>query len=59
MEYIDLAIPRGSRGLIDFVRDHARIPVIETGAGIVHTYVDASADLDMARRSSPTPRRGG
>jgi glutamate-5-semialdehyde dehydrogenase len=48
-EYIDLAIPRGSKGLIDFVRDNARIPVIETGAGIVHTYVDASADLDKAR----------
>ena len=47
--YIDLAIPRGSKGLIDFVRDNARIPVIETGAGIVHTYVDASADLDKAR----------
>jgi glutamate-5-semialdehyde dehydrogenase len=47
--YIDLAIPRGSRGLIDFVRENARIPVIETGAGIVHTYVDASADLDKAR----------
>ena len=46
---IDLAIPRGSRGLIDFVRDNARIPVIETGAGIVHTYVDASADLAMAK----------
>jgi glutamate-5-semialdehyde dehydrogenase len=46
---IDLAIPRGSKGLIDFVRDNARIPVIETGAGIVHTYVDASADLDQAR----------
>ncbi len=45
---IDLAIPRGSRGLIDFVRDNARIPVIETGAGIVHTYVDASANLDKA-----------
>ena len=45
---IDLAIPRGSRGLIDFVRDHARIPVIETGAGIVHTYVDKSADLGKA-----------
>lgn len=45
---IDLAIPRGSRGLIDFVRDNARIPVIETGAGIVHTYVDVSADLDQA-----------
>jgi len=48
-EYIDLAIPRGSKGLIDFVRDNARIPVIETGAGIVHTYVDASADLAMAK----------
>ena len=47
--YIDLAIPRGSQGLIDFVRDNARIPVIETGAGIVHTYVDASADRDVAR----------
>jgi glutamate-5-semialdehyde dehydrogenase len=45
---IDLAIPRGSRGLIDFVRDNARIPVIETGAGIVHTYVDASADPEKA-----------
>ncbi|MBT8053671.1 MAG: glutamate-5-semialdehyde dehydrogenase [Gammaproteobacteria bacterium] len=47
--YIDLAIPRGSKGLIDFVRDNARIPVIETGAGIVHTYVDSSADLESAR----------
>jgi glutamate-5-semialdehyde dehydrogenase len=46
---IDLAIPRGSRGLIDFVRDNARIPVIETGAGIVHTYVDTSADLEKAK----------
>ncbi len=48
VEHIDLAIPRGSRGLIDFVRDHARIPVIETGAGIVHSYVDRSADRDKA-----------
>jgi glutamate-5-semialdehyde dehydrogenase len=46
---IDLAIPRGSKGLIDFVRDNARVPVIETGAGIVHTYVDESADFDKAR----------
>jgi glutamate-5-semialdehyde dehydrogenase len=46
---IDLAIPRGSKGLIDFVRDNATVPVIETGAGIVHTYVDASADLEKAR----------
>ena len=48
VDTIDLAIPRGSKGLIDFVRDNARIPVIETGAGIVHTYVDASADLEKA-----------
>ena len=48
-EYIDLAIPRGSKGLIDFVRDNARVPVIETGAGIVHTYIDASADLVKAK----------
>jgi glutamate-5-semialdehyde dehydrogenase len=46
---IDLAIPRGSKGLIDFVRDNARVPVIETGAGIVHTYVDTSADLAKAK----------
>ncbi len=46
---IDLAIPRGSKGLIDFVRDNARVPVIETGAGIVHTFVDASADIDKAK----------
>jgi len=47
--YIDVIIPRGSQGLIEFVRTHARVPVIETGAGIVHTYVDASADLAKAR----------
>jgi len=49
-DMIDLAIPRGSKGLIDFVRDNARIPVIETGAGIVHTYVDRSADTGQAAR---------
>jgi len=43
--YIDLVIPRGSQGLIDFVRKNATVPVIETGAGIVHTYFDASGDL--------------
>jgi glutamate-5-semialdehyde dehydrogenase len=42
---IDVLIPRGSQGLINFVRDNAKVPVIETGAGIVHTYFDASADL--------------
>ena len=47
---IDIAIPRGSRELIDFVRQHAKIPVIETGAGIVHTYVDVSADAGRAAK---------
>jgi glutamate-5-semialdehyde dehydrogenase len=47
--YIDVAIPRGSQGLIDFVRQHAKIPVIETGAGIVHTYFDASGDLQKGQ----------
>lgn len=45
---VDLVIPRGSRRLIDFVRDNARVPVIETGAGICHTYVDKNADVEMA-----------
>lgn len=44
-DYIDLCIPRGSQALIEFVRDHAKVPVLETGAGIVHTYFDKSADL--------------
>ena len=43
--YVDLCIPRGGRRLIDFVRDTARIPVIETGAGVVNTYFDIEGDL--------------
>ena len=46
---VDLVIPRGSRRLIDFVRDNARVPVIETGAGVCHTYIHADASLDYAR----------
>lgn len=46
--FVDLAIPRGSRALIDFVRGNATIPVIETGAGVCHTYLDTSADLKKA-----------
>lgn len=46
---VDLAIPRGSRALIDFVRENARIPVIETGAGICHLYFDASGDLEKGQ----------
>ena len=47
--YIDLIIPRGSQGLIDFVRKNASIPVIETGAGICHTYFDESGDTAKGR----------
>ena len=44
--FIDLIIPRGSQGLINFVRDNATIPVIETGAGICHTYFDEFGDAE-------------
>lgn len=45
--YVDVCIPRGGRRLIDFVRDNARVPVIETGAGVVSAYFDKDADLKM------------
>ncbi|MGY6559919.1 MAG: glutamate-5-semialdehyde dehydrogenase [Nitritalea sp.] len=45
---VDIVIPRGSQGLIQYVRTHAKVPVIETGAGIVHTYWDASLPLEEA-----------
>ncbi len=48
--YIDLCIPRGGRRLIDFVRDTARIPVIETGAGVVNTYFDEEGDLEKGKK---------
>ncbi len=48
-KYVDLIIPRGSRGLIDFVRENSVIPVIETGAGICHTYFDESGDREKGR----------
>ena len=47
---VDLIIPRGGAGLISYVVEHATVPVIETGVGNVHVYVDAAADLDMAER---------
>ena len=47
--YVDVVIPRGGRRLIDFVRNNARIPCIETGAGVVNTYFDASGDLEMGK----------
>ena len=48
--YVDLVIPRGGRRLIDFVRDHAKVPCIETGAGVVNTYFDRSGDLEKGKR---------
>lgn len=48
--YVDLVIPRGGRRLIDFVRNNAKIPCIETGAGVVNTYFDASGDLEKGIR---------
>lgn len=48
VKYIDIIIPRGSQQLIDYVRENARVPVIETGAGVCHTYVESTADLQQA-----------
>ncbi len=49
-KFIDVIIPRGGRGLIDFVKKNSLVPVIETGAGVCHTYVDEFADLDVATK---------
>ena len=48
--YIDLCIPRGGKKLINFVRDTAKVPVIETGAGVVHCYFDKDGDVKMGKR---------
>lgn len=48
--YIDLCIPRGGKRLISFVRDNAKVPVIETGAGVVHCYFDEYGDLAKGQR---------
>nr|WP_201786163.1 glutamate-5-semialdehyde dehydrogenase [Moorella thermoacetica] len=49
-DYLDVLIPRGGAGLIRTVVENATVPVIETGVGNCHVYVDAEADLDMAQR---------
>ena len=49
-QYLDVIVPRGGQGLIQATIENATVPVIETGAGVCHTYVDASADPDMATR---------
>ncbi|MDE5807177.1 MAG: glutamate-5-semialdehyde dehydrogenase, partial [Muribaculaceae bacterium] len=48
--YVDVCIPRGGRRLIDFVRDNAKVPVIETGAGVVHLYFASSGDIEIGKR---------
>jgi glutamate-5-semialdehyde dehydrogenase len=48
--YIDVCIPRGGKKLIQFVRDNARVPVIETGAGVVNTYFDVDGDAEMGAK---------
>lgn len=50
VDYIDVIIPRGNRNFIDFVKKNSRVPVIETGAGVVHIYIDKEFDLDMAKK---------
>lgn len=49
-KYVDILIPRGSQQLIEFVRKNAKVPVIETGAGVCHTYVEKTADLAKAAK---------
>ena len=48
--YVDLVIPRGSKRLIDFVRQEASVPVIETGAGVCHAYFDKDGDIEKGAR---------
>lgn len=48
--YVDLCIPRGGKSLIEFVRNTAKVPVIETGAGVVNTYFDEFGDVEMGSR---------
>lgn len=49
-KYVDILIPRGSQQLIEFVKKNAKVPVIETGAGVCHTYVEATANLENAAK---------
>ena len=48
VKYVDIIIPRGSQQLIDFVREHSKVPTIETGAGVCHTYIESTANLEDA-----------
>ncbi len=48
-KFVDVIVPRGGQGLINFVRENSKVPVIETGAGVVHTYFDEFGDLEKGR----------
>lgn len=50
VDYIDVIIPRGNKNFIDFVKRNSRVPVIETGAGVVHIYIDREFDLEIAKK---------
>jgi glutamate-5-semialdehyde dehydrogenase len=50
VKFVDIIIPRGSQELIDFVRANSKVPTIETGAGVCHTYIESSANLDNAAK---------
>jgi glutamate-5-semialdehyde dehydrogenase len=50
VQFVDIIIPRGSQQLIDFVRSNSKVPTIETGAGVCHTYVESTANLDNAAK---------
>ena len=56
---VDVLVPRGGAGLIRSVVEESTVPVIETGVGNCHVYVDADADLQQALRSCSTPRPSG
>lgn len=50
VDFIDVIIPRGSKNFIDFVKKNSRVPVIETGAGVVHIYIDKEFDFEIAKK---------
>jgi glutamate-5-semialdehyde dehydrogenase len=50
VDLIDVIIPRGSKNFIDYVKRNSKVPVIETGAGVVHIYIDKEFDLEIAKR---------
>lgn len=57
VDYVDLLIPRGGKGLIKACTENAKVPCIETGTGICHIYVDKSADIDMALKIIDNAKR--